>query len=65
MSREAPAINKAEPSSRITCVVCNASLHAKVFNGTEVILIVAEREGWLGLTSGWYCPCCRSPTCTH
>lgn len=53
-------------ASRIVCArSCGATLSAELIDGTDVIMIVAEREGWLGLTSGWYCPCCRSPECEH
>lgn len=53
-------------TSSIMCArLCGATLSAELIDGVDVILIVAEREGWLGLTSGWYCPCCRSPECSH
>jgi hypothetical protein len=49
----------------VKCARCDATLRAKVVDGVDTVCIEADVQGWLGLTSGWYCPCCRSLDCPH
>jgi hypothetical protein len=57
-----------DKASIITCAKrCGATFRAEPIDGTSVLLdeTTAEQAGWLGLVSGWYCPCCRLPSCQH